>query len=165
MSETASNQQDLIELYRLARDNTEKTSERRIISDQIYVGINAVLLSGVLTILVGSHLTTWVAPGLLAFLSVFGMLINVAWNSAQSLLRQILVAKFEYLARLEAELPRQARQFTSEWEYVRQASLPRLRLSERLLPQIFFWLYPLITCVVSILTYFITNHFLPPLSW
>jgi hypothetical protein len=100
----------LLEQYKLYVETADKISDRRSLSNNFFLSINAALLSGI-SIGLGMQSRSLSLFPIFACLS--GILFCIAWVQMVKSYRNLNRAKFEVIQELERVLP--AKLFTAEW--------------------------------------------------
>jgi hypothetical protein len=100
----------LLEQYKLYVESADKISDRRSLSNNFFLSINAVLLSGIGVALGTQTRGTSIFP---IFTSLSGILFCIAWVQMVKSYRNLNRAKFEVIQEMERVLP--AKMFTVEW--------------------------------------------------
>ncbi len=181
----ASEQDPQVEEYKAVLDNTAKLSDRRQTTNDVFVGLNSLILTALGFFFISTPLTNWWATSVFAIIAVFMSVINGIWLRLNARYRDLVGIRINYLTALEGRLEGafqkkvvtilNARKETQKIEVsgVHQlenqtylyAGGSKVGFSslERALIWVFMSTYYLLAAVVAVLTYLIINHdLLPP---
>ena len=137
-----SEQNQLLEIYKLHSELADRVSQRRTDANRLYVSLHvaiALLLAALARFGTG-HIPAEVILGLVG---VVGVSLSLSWLSVINSYRQLNREKFRVLHLLEERLPFQF--FKDEWdpnsEGKKSNTYWRLTHTESLLPYLFFLMY------------------------
>jgi hypothetical protein len=107
---------DKFEEYKFYYDGTQKLSERRQTTTQIYLTINTALFGAIAFLVKDAGLTGWLLVGAIAPLFLFGIVICSIWKSLLANIRTFLDWKYKQLREMETAFPETSRLITKEFE-------------------------------------------------
>jgi hypothetical protein len=177
-----------IEEYKAVLDNLVQLSARRQNTNNVFVGLNTIFLTGLGILLLSTRFTSWWIAGAALALTLAITPLNLTWRVAIIRYKRGINVRKEYLQEIEQEF-RQRRAQTAQGPVglegkegvegtaagapplglflkVRETTLHRhgnTELELRLVTY-FLVLYPLITLVVGILTYLVSSRVIPASS-
>lgn len=133
----ATNQEELIELYKLHAELADRVSQRREGANRLFV----TLLTGLMVAVVAVTTTNSTEPDkiFLPIIGSIGIALSISWYIIIRSYRQLNTGKFAALQELEENLAYPF--FTREWELLdkgkKQRTYWKLTVVERLLPILF----------------------------
>jgi hypothetical protein len=89
-------------------EDTTKLSDRRQTANDLFVGLNVVIFTGMGVLFYGSHLRSWWVTGVFAAISILALLLNITWLRLNARYRRLVRLRIEYMTQLETELNAQA---------------------------------------------------------
>lgn len=161
--------------YTAVLENLVQLSLRRQNTNNIFVGLNTVFLTGLGILLFSTRLASWWVVGATAAITLAILPLNVTWRTAIKRYKAGISVRKVYLQEIEEEFRK--RRGTAEMG----SSAPPLGLFLKIrdtsslhqhgntelevrVATYFLMLYPIITIVVGILTYFVIYQAIPPLD-
>lgn len=150
---------EVLEEYKIINDSAATASDRRQRTNDVYVTINALFLSGIGILLISSNFTSWRVSVEVAVISLVVIPVNWAWTRAIVFYQRVLSTHYECLIDIESrfQLATNLNQKLGSI-HSRPGPVPARIGSGRTLAYYFLVLYPLITVAVAAITYFTTNH-------
>ena len=85
-------------------EDTTKLSDRRQTANDLFVGLNVVIFTGLGVLFYGSHLKTWWVTGLYAAISLLALGLNITWLRLNARYRNLINLRIEYMTQLETDL-------------------------------------------------------------
>jgi fatty acid desaturase len=184
----ASDQDPQVEEYKAILDNTARLSDRRQTTNDVFVGLNSLILTALGFFFVSTKLSSWWTTAVFATIAIFTTVINSIWLRLNGRYRDLVGIRISYLTALENKLvndkilqeksvtfidSRGKQTTTVAGVHVLENSTnlyrggPKSGFSslERALIWVFMGTYYLLAVVVAALTYLVLNHFLPPLDF
>lgn len=155
--------------YRALLESVASVSTRRQSTHNLFVGLNVVFLSAIGFLLASSHFCTWWLVAAVGAIAATVLPVNIIWRLSLSRYRDQLNLQFEYLREIELEfrdtrgIPPDATNGIGLYIRIHQnhrANSGNTRLEMRLASYCIL-LFPLITVIAAVLTYLITNNYLP----
>ena len=151
-----------LEEYKTIVEQTSSLSDRRQVTNDIYVAINTLFLTGVAYFLTTTHLKSWWPSIILGSVTVVSWIINGTWMGLLEQYRSLIKLRYDYLKQIENQFPSKGQGialgiYQAEQQlYDERHSFGFTRLEQRL-ARLFLLLYPAITIVVIVLTYLIAQ--------
>jgi hypothetical protein len=171
--------------YEKIMEESGKLSDRRQTVSDLFLGINSLFLTAAGFSAVASNLTTWWSTGICCAIAIVAIPINITWIQLIHRYRALIDLRSRYLEGLEKSL-----QSDDSFGTISIASADRRKVDqyprgvygveaivlyskgskvgfytlERRLVLIFILAYALLTAVVAVLTFLITNGVLAPLK-
>lgn len=95
-----------LEEYTAVLENTGKLSDRRQTTNDIFVGLNSLVLTalGFLFVSSAKNFYNWWLPGMFLAVTLFSTVINAIWLSLNKRYRALVGIRIAYLTALEQEL-------------------------------------------------------------
>jgi hypothetical protein len=163
-----------LEEYKNIAEQTGGLSDRRQVTNDIYVALNTLFLTSFGYLLTTSHLKTWVPAFVVAAITIVSWFINVTWRRLLEQYRQLIKVRVDYLKAIEQRFPEKSGD-VARGMYLEEAKLydaghqtGRLfgftRLEKRL-NTVFLVLYPLLAVVITGLTYLVAQGIIPPVTF
>src|SRR5215469_13331268 len=84
--------------------DTTKLSDRRQTANDLFVGLNVVIFTGMGALFYGSHLRTWWVTIIYAAVSALAIFLNITWLRLNGRYRRLINLRINYMAQLETEL-------------------------------------------------------------
>ncbi|HEV7129379.1 MAG TPA: hypothetical protein VGN32_18235 [Ktedonobacterales bacterium] len=172
---------DLTEYYALIQDTT-KLSDRRQSTNDLFVGLNVLFLTGLGVVFISSHFTDWWATAIVCAIAIFTLWFNGIWIGLIGQYRKLINLRIRYLQALEDRVT--ARQgwvpvvvvpektdvpVTTRGIYsLENEVFYRARTGfgffkrERHLIFVFMGAYLFVALSVALLTFAVVHHLLPP---
>jgi hypothetical protein len=88
-------------------EDTTKLSDRRQTANDLFVGLNVVIFTGMGVLFYGSHLKSWWVTGLYAAITVLALCLNSTWLRLNGRYRRLISLRIKYMTQLETELKAQ----------------------------------------------------------
>jgi hypothetical protein len=143
---------EVLEEYKFIAESLANTTERRQRTNDVYVGVNALFLSGIGFLLAASHFDSWRTAIEVGAITAVIAPLNGTWCSAVAFYGRAIVTHVQCLVELEGKY-----QFAADLSTRLQSSYPRFGRS-RAVAYYFLGLYPAIAVAVVVLTYLVTQH-------
>ncbi|MBA3826452.1 MAG: hypothetical protein H0X24_21440 [Ktedonobacterales bacterium] len=161
----------LIEEYKCIVEQTGNLSDRRQTTNDIYVALNTLFLTGLAVLLTTSHLMSWYPAIIIGIVTLISWFINFTWLSLLDRYRTLIKVRIDYLKQLETLFPikganiKQGIYLEEEAIYQQRGARFGFTALERRLAGLFIALYPLLTIGIVIATYFTQKGIILPLSF
>ncbi len=167
-----------IEEYKAVLENLVQLSARRQNTNNVFVGLNTVFLTGLGILLLSTRFTSWWIVGAALAITLAIVPLNLTWRTSIIRYKRGINVRKDYLQEIEQEFRQRRAQVAvgpvgtagtpplGLFLKVRETTLHRhgnTELELRLVTY-FLVLYPLITLGVSVLTYLVSSQVIPPLS-
>jgi hypothetical protein len=190
--ESISMNSDLVSIYVAVLDNTAKTSERRQTTNDIFVGINSLILTALGFLFVTSHLRAWWTTSAFVLVTLLTFIANILWIRLLNRYNNLLKLRYAYLEGLEHAIEQEGHyqpmrvmisvdrkgqplsldtgvgiyslEAKMNKEYREFLKFGSARL-EGYLAYFFIGTYAIFTIAVGILTYLVGQGALPPLAF
>jgi len=164
--------------YEIAVDSFLRRSERRERTNELFIALNSLFITALGVFLLSSSLTTWWVAGTLVLISLFTTFMNIIWSRLLGRYRVFLACLGDYLTGLERSFQQEDKGTIEiggeHWGFGIESYInAKMKIERRghgftqlelRLVYLFLVVYPFITVLVLVLTYLITNHYLPPLA-
>ncbi|HKD75712.1 MAG TPA: hypothetical protein VKB76_09465 [Ktedonobacterales bacterium] len=182
----ASDQDPQVEEYKAILDNTAKLSDRRQTTNDVFVGLNSLILTALGFFFVSTKLSSWWATSIFATIAIFMSVINGIWLRLNARYRDLVGIRISYLTAIEGKLASafQTKEVTvldakgkPQKEVVQGVHQLENRTFlykggakigfsslERALIWVFIGTYYVLAAAVATLTYLIANNIVPPLD-
>jgi mRNA-degrading endonuclease HigB of HigAB toxin-antitoxin module len=148
-----------IEEYKTIIEQTSSLSDRRQVTNDIYVALNTLFLTGLGFLLTSFHLRTWWPTLALAGVTLVSWIINGTWLGLLRQYRELIRFRVDYLKQLEkhyfskpGDMKKGIYLAESDLYDNKGKNFGFTRLELRLV-WLFLILYPLIAVIVAALTY------------
>ncbi len=154
-----------IEEYKTIVEQTSSLSDRRQVTNDIYVALNTLFLTGVAYFLTTTHLKSWWPAIILGVVTLISWVINGTWMGLLEQYRELIKLRYTYLKQLEGLFPIKGADIARGIYHAEQKlydehhNFDFTKLELRL-ARLFLILYPTIAIVVAILTYLISQGIL-----
>ena len=137
MAERASRK---LEEYRVFIEDTARYSDRRQTVSNIYVAVNAILLSAVAVLLTGGNLEDWTRLGVAALLGVAGLAASSMWFTLVRRYEGIIEKRVAELREIEKAIP-DSHEMYRKMDKAFCGEVPSFSNLEKVLPVVFIVLH------------------------
>jgi hypothetical protein len=166
--------------YHAILEDTAGISARRQNTNDIFVGLNVVFLTGIGFLLTSTHFTSWFPTITLAFISIFTYLLNRIWVRTLKDYSKLLGVRHKYIEDLEREFREEHGgdeigmfliigkelygKGASMQAKEKKATVLGFTTLELRMARLLTWAYPAITVAAGIVTWMVTVGVVPPVS-
>jgi hypothetical protein len=138
----------VLEEYKIIGDRLANLTDRRQRTNDVYIGVNALFLTGVGLLVVSSHFTSWVPVIEIGTITAVILPLNWAWVRAIDFYTRFVDVHYQCLDTIESRF-----QFVTNLS-VKLSNHGRSHVGRaRAIAYYFLLLYPVVTVAVTILTY------------
>jgi hypothetical protein len=144
--------------YTTLLEDSASISNRRQGTNEVLIGFNLAILSGIGFLLLTTHFHTWALPGVILLISAIMTPINWAWRRTLAFYQKLIAYRLAYLTEIEQEFrDRTGNMSIGLFIRMKKDLYGDTRRSgtthtERRIAAIFVFVYPILTVLVSVLT-------------
>jgi hypothetical protein len=150
---------DVLEEYRAILEDTAAMNSRRQNTNGLFVSINAVFLTALGFLLVTSHLDSWWTAAALVAVTFAILPLNMSWIRTIGVYKKLISIRHKTLQRIEKDFNFQGRLYQQYLDPT-IGKTPIIRV-ETNIAWYFLGFYFALDAFVILITYFVTNHYLP----
>ena len=138
---------DKQEEYKIFIEDTARYSDRRQTVSNIYVAVNAILLSAAAVLLTGGNLEDWTRLGVTALLGAAGLAASCIWFALVHRYEGIIEKRVAELREIEKAIP-DSHEMYRKMDEAFCGKVPSFSNLEKVLPVVFIVLHLLVLCLV-----------------
>lgn len=157
----------LLDEYQCVAQQTGSISDRRQTTNDIYVGINVVFLTGLALFLPSIHFTSWWGTAGSALIALVAVFVNGTWIRLLQNYRELIGVRINYLMEMEKQFPPKGADqvrgvYLAEQALYQKKGAFGFSMQELRLARFFQVIYPALAVVIGVLTYLVAQKYITP---